>query len=194
VWNGRQCRIGSSCGERPPDGRGDQGHRGKDAAFLQGAARVVTSTGGVEGKVDAVAGVTSDSGRAVARRFVAPYPMCRRMREEARLYDNAHDDFFAPSRFDDVERCRSARPDGSTRSGYDRPSMTCGMSVIDLRLELQSESPAINHVADVCRRRYLGGASNRPVSAIPPRGDGTGAEERQMRQSTMGESWHRQSI
>jgi cytochrome P450 len=34
-----------------------------------------------------------------------PYPVWRRMREEAPLYHNERYDFFALSRFDDVERC-----------------------------------------------------------------------------------------
>ena len=33
-----------------------------------------------------------------------PYPMFRRLREEAPLYYNAEHDFFAVSRYDDVER------------------------------------------------------------------------------------------
>jgi cytochrome P450 len=33
-----------------------------------------------------------------------PYPVFRRMREEAPLYDNEMHDFFAVSRFEDVER------------------------------------------------------------------------------------------
>lgn len=34
-----------------------------------------------------------------------PYPTFRRLREEAPLYYNEPHDFFAVSRFDDVERC-----------------------------------------------------------------------------------------
>ena len=35
-----------------------------------------------------------------------PYPVYRRLREEAPLYHNAEHDFYALSRFEDVERAR----------------------------------------------------------------------------------------
>ena len=35
-----------------------------------------------------------------------PYPVWRRLRDEAPLYYNEKHDFYALSRFDDVERCR----------------------------------------------------------------------------------------
>ena len=51
-----------------------------------------------------------------------PYPVFRRMREEAPLYYNEQHDFFAVSRFDDVEaraegpRRPSARPRAGSSS------------------------------------------------------------------------------
>ena len=68
-----------------------------------------------------------------------PYPVYRRLREEAPLYYNEKHDFFALSRFDDVERCL-----------VDRETYISGRGGITMRI-------------DNC----AGGASRSPAEASP---------------------------
>ena len=48
-----------------------------------------------------------------------PYPIFKRMRDEAPLYYNERHDFYALSRFDDVERCSDDAAEGAV--GGDEP-------------------------------------------------------------------------
>ena len=58
-----------------------------------------------------------------------PYPVYRRLREEAPLYYNEEYDFYAVSRFDDVERGLmdhgTSSPVGAGSSSSSRPTSRC---------------------------------------------------------------------